>query len=701
MIAFTRTSYSSFMLGILFAANLSVAKAQKSSRTDSLLKEYNTNSNPISQQKALFEVSNLFDVQNNEEALSKLEQELKKTYKKINNPEALAYAYHTLCTYRQHYQDYDSAFYWLDKSYATALTTTNDELKFLAQKRFARINYVNGNLTAAIEANKKAVVWAKNIHNMDAYAFCYENMAQCYTNLMSYDKAMENYLICKSILDTCKSISPKKLIVRKAFLNQYLGDHFSLQKKNALARKYYKESFKNFSSAKDTSNLARSLAAMAYTYDVVKDRDSALACLDNVVKNYPDYIQSHDFDDRLNVAVLYSDYANIYHSNKEYDKAIAYWKKAKKEFEALKMQYNLSIVEYDMGMMHLDVLKDYTKALVYCQHAYDIANEIDYVDNKRDACDCLSRAYKAKGDYVKALKYAQEYILLNDSVINDEKKQKTIELQSKFEFTVREDSINAANTLLQQQQEAEIKNRSLIGIALGIGLISLCIILYLINKRAKLLQETQIQTQKNLEEKEVLLREIHHRVKNNLAVISGLLYLQKNRVSDETIKGVLLEGQNRIDSMVLVHEMLYQSNNIAAIDLKSYLSKLISQIANGFESKVFNFTIAGTATLEPKQAVPLGLILTELITNIYKYAYPDTQTGTFGLSITNMDGNQLLIVLKDNGKGLPNDFDINNSKTLGIKLVKMLCQQMKAVLNFSTNQGTEVSMLFNINKGLE
>lgn len=674
---------------------------QNTKRTDSLTATYRRSGSVYLQQKALFELVNIYDVANKEEQLASLEKELKGTYSKITDPEALAYAYHTLCTFRQHYQDYDSAFYWLDKSYTTALPTSNDELKFLAQKRFARINYVNGNLTAAIEANQKAVKWAKSINNMDAYAFCYENMAQCYTNLMSYDKAMENYLKCKSILDTCKSISPKKLIVRKAFLNLYLGDYFSLQKNNVQARKYYLQSCRNFQLVKDTSYLARTLSSMAYTFDLVKEKDSALACLNNVVNDFPSYINSKNLDDRVNVGVLYSDYANIYHANNEYDKAIYYWNKAKAVFSALKMQSNLSIVEYDMGMMYLDGKHDYKKALTYCQNAYKIANEIDYVDNKRDACDCLSRAYKAKGDYVKALKYAQEFIALNDSVINDEKKQKTIEMQSKFEFTVREDSINAANTLLQQQQEAEIKNRSLIGVALGIGILSLCIILYLINRRAKLLQETQVQTQKNLEEKEVLLREIHHRVKNNLAVISGLLYLQKNRVNDETIKAVLLEGQNRIDSMVLVHEMLYQSNNIAAIDLNSYLNKLIVQIANGFEGNVLSYTINGTATLEPKQAVPLGLILTELITNIYKYAYPDKNHGQFELIIQPEAEDQLKIILKDHGKGLPEGFDITaKSKTLGLKLVKLLCQQMDAELQFESNGGTMVRIGLSLRKDL-
>lgn len=538
-----------------------------------------------------------------------------------------------------------------------------------------------GNFKQAIKWHEKALAIREQAGLKSGIADCYNNIAGIYERMGLLNQSLINFLaglkIYESIHDT--------LGITRIHGNIGLIYH-GLKKYDEEIRSQYK-ALALARTNNNTRSMAHNYTNLGNAYVMKENYKQAFKNLQAAI---PIYLQHHDL---LSLAYNYNIIGLCYYNQKDYKNAIIYYRKAYENYTKMDNKGGLASTATNIGITYLN-FKDYGNAQKFLQEGLVYSKEVNGFENLRAVYEGLASLDSIQGNYKSALNHYRLFIANRDSLLNKENIEKITQTRMEYEFgKEREQSI--------AQQNSELRTRNIITIALSIGCVFIVIIALLLFRRSQFMKKVQVQTQKNLEEKEVLLREIHHRVKNNLAVISGLLYLQKNRVSDETIKGVLLEGQNRIDSMVLVHEMLYQSNNIAAIDLQSYLNKLITQIAIGFESKVLTYTIEGTATLEPKQAVPLGLILTELITNIYKYAYPEIKSGSFQLSITNMDANQLLIVLKDNGKGLPDDFDINKSKTLGLKLVKMLCQQMKAVLNFANTNGTEVSMLFSINKGLE
>lgn len=195
---------------------------------------------------------------------------------------------------------------------------------------------------------------------------------------------------------------------------------------------------------------------------------------------------------------------------------------------------------------------------------------------------------------------------------------------------------------------------------------------------------------KSLQEKEVLLKEIHHRVKNNLQIIASLFSIQSRYIKDDAVLNVLRESQNRVKAMALVHERLYRSEDIAHIDLTEYMTFLVSSL--------FQFYNVSTArvrfTVDMKQvpvdihtAIPIGLIVNELVSNSMKYAFPGDARGEIAITGTK-EGNRIDLVVKDTGIGIPEDFNWHNAQSLGLRLVIMLTDQMNGTIERMPGPGT-------------
>ena len=209
-------------------------------------------------------------------------------------------------------------------------------------------------------------------------------------------------------------------------------------------------------------------------------------------------------------------------------------------------------------------------------------------------------------------------------------------------------------------------------------------------------KKAEEQIKQSLREKEALLREIHHRVKNNLAVISSLLGLQAESVTDESLRRSLQETQQRMKSMALVHEHLYQKKDFSRINYKDFIIDVIKELEsiyhkpNGTIEIKFNIE---DLTLDIDAAIPCSLIINELVTNAYKYAFPDNRSGELGISFAKED-DAYILTIKDNGIGLPEDVDYRNSNTLGLQIVNVLCKQLRGTLQMRVDRGTEAVITF-------
>lgn len=211
-------------------------------------------------------------------------------------------------------------------------------------------------------------------------------------------------------------------------------------------------------------------------------------------------------------------------------------------------------------------------------------------------------------------------------------------------------------------------------------------------------KQAEEELRRALEEKEVLLREVHHRVKNNLQVISSLLHLKCQSVEDRAMQAVLDDTQMRVRSMALLHENLYRTGKMDRVECESYLANLCGRIAYTLDTGKTGISLKTAVwpadlTIDLDQAAPCGLIITELVTNACKHAFPDGRRGEVRVEMKEQDG-EITLTVRDNGAGLPEDVDVESGRTLGLDLVRGFAQQMRAKLRWERSAGTSCELRF-------
>jgi two-component sensor histidine kinase len=220
-------------------------------------------------------------------------------------------------------------------------------------------------------------------------------------------------------------------------------------------------------------------------------------------------------------------------------------------------------------------------------------------------------------------------------------------------------------------------------------------------QRAKASEQVTATLRASEERKEALLREVHHRVKNNLAVICSLFYLQSMHTKDEETVQIFRDMENRVHSMALVHESLYGSENLARIDFAEYAQALAKDILASHGSP--GPPVQLKSDLEPivmsaDLAVPCGLILNELISNAFKHGFPGSVGGEIRLILRKGTDGKCSLFVDDSGRGIPADLDVNESKSLGLRLVRSLSQQIRGSFDFvKTDSGTSARLQFTVN----
>ena len=218
-------------------------------------------------------------------------------------------------------------------------------------------------------------------------------------------------------------------------------------------------------------------------------------------------------------------------------------------------------------------------------------------------------------------------------------------------------------------------------------------------------KKAEEKVKQSLEEKEVLLKEIHHRVKNNLQVISSLLYLQSLSLKDDEIIALFEDSQSRIKSMALIHEKLYQSKDFGEIDFKEYVNSLIQNLSRSNTKKGVEIQTkvqVENIKLSLDTAISCGLMVNELITNAFKYAFPQDWLGskgtdfdpTLNINIEEIEQKKYLMIISDNGIGVPTDLDIENTESLGLKLVNSMVNQLNGSLSIDRENGTQFKIQF-------
>lgn len=325
----------------------------------------------------------------------------------------------------------------------------------------------------------------------------------------------------------------------------------------------------------------------------------------------------------------------------------------------------------------------------------------------------ISEGYRALSDIahmrrqdVSALEYYRQYNAWDDSVFSDTKQQSLANVQSRAALAQKELEVQyRTNEKTQENKILKLQNGNLINTLIGAGIVALMLILlaFLVMRMNrikeednKLLKQQKQQIELQSQEKDTLMLEIHHRVKNNLQIVSSLLNLQANSMTDENAIMALRESQNRVKSIALIHQKLYAQEALSAILLEEYINQLSADLKSVFNAQLVTIRCAvypPHLRLNMDTSIPLGVILNELITNSIKYAQVNKPGGLISIDLKdNLDGTCTL-QYADNGIGMPDSFDFKRAVTLGMRIVNELTRQIRGTLSYSGEGGSRFTLL--------
>lgn len=356
-----------------------------------------------------------------------------------------------------------------------------------------------------------------------------------------------------------------------------------------------------------------------------------------------------------------------------------------------------SLIIYDL------FTKDYKHGLMFLTLNKQVLDKWNVGTKKADNIRQWYKLDSIRGDYKSGFNHLLAYKALTDSIFNEKKSRQIGQLQVEHETQQKEDHIKllTQQTVLDQTQlkSAQFtRNVTMAGIAVFILFAGIIYWRYREKQRINLLitqQNTELQ--KLIKEKEWLLKEVHHRVKNNLHTVICLLESQALYLENDALKAIEI-SRHRIYAMSLIHQKLYQSDDIKVVNMGTYLAEFITYLEESFgQPEHIKISLqAEPVLLSAGQAIPIGLIVNEAITNAYKYAFPDNKAGEINVALK-MNQDQVLLSVKDNGVGFKQTHD-KQVTSLGLELIKGLALDLRGELNLETQNGTTVEVSFNIDR---
>jgi len=566
------------------------------------------------------------------------------------------------------------------------------ELNYLAGDYIQSVNVLNGTLD-----DKK-----NNLTASDSMEI-YDNLKKSYYKLYLYPEIFEvNSKIQRLIKNGAEYPLWSYNMNSKLYRNLYQFD------KAVLALKKEIKELKK-SKTRDSLIIPSAYNDLGYYYYESKKNDSALVNFNKSLEYAEKSLKNISNEQYQQIsAVVKGNIAEIYVGRKMYNEAIPLLLedvrvgvKSKINIGSTVNSYNLLAICYlELGDFE-NVNEIFNNIKPFVVELSDNPSLVGYLKNKANYYNKIQNSDSSNYYYKEAFKVKDfidvkgknQILASNELIYNITEEHRLLE-KHKTEF---------------KNQELSLKNKQkniLIFFAL-ILLLLLVLSLYnsykLKKSRKEVREKNKEITLKNkqvkmaLSEKEVLLKEVHHRVKNNLQVISGLLELQNISVTDESVKLALKEGQNRIQSVALVHKMMYQSENVSKVNMQKYLEELLQVLELSYANSQKNIQTdinAMGVDLDITLAVPISLIVNEAVCNAYKHAFENKNSGIIEVAIIKEKETTYSLLIKDDGVGLSEDFDVKQLKSIGFDLIYGLARQLKGKLAVNSTSGTEIKITF-------
>lgn len=650
------------ILHLLLLFTFAICFSQSKKKVDSLetvLKKYDLKSNPVLslfdsvKVKTLNELSFTFIDYNPEKAISYSKEALALALK-IKFEKGIGTSYSNLGRIYNNMGNHQMAIDYINKSIVKFQQTGNEIGLSNSYNELGIVFSKMGNYPEAIKNNISALKLYEKQKNKYAISSAYVNIGLLYKQQQDYDKALQNYF---KALETVKNENNEDGNYVRAFTYNNMGHLYLKQKKT----------------------------------------EEALNILLSAKKIGAPFNNSY-FDSDTNKAI-----GDCYLSKENYSKALDLYNESLQQ--SIKNEDQVGISESYINIGYANFKQgNSSKAIENSNKGLAIAKKIGQLEWQKNAYQNLAEIYNTTKNYKLAYDNQVLFKQANDSMFNTEKNKKVTELQLTYEFDKKQEA-----TKIQQQKkdailELEAKKQRMTTYFVLLALIFVSGFAFWIyynlkqnQKQKKIIEEQKSlvetqneQIQHSLTEKETLLREIHHRVKNNLQIISSLLNIQSQDIKDENVLSSIQEGQSRVQAMSLIHQNLYQSEHLNNVDIENYLRELVVYLSGMFEgsSKSINVSIETSGIqFDIDTAIPLGLIVNELVSNAYKYAFESNQKGNIHINIKSINDIEYELNVNNDGKSLPEDFDSKKTKSLGLKLVSILSRQLRGGLSAKSDKG--------------
>ena len=561
--------------------------------------------------------------------------------------------------------------------YLDSISYNKPKLRLSFYNQYASYLYRNGKNKEGLKINSKGIELSKS--------YDYKNILFEYLQLKSYgfinesiaDSALYYANEAERIALKHNDLLESKLyqvFLHKALIESLLGN-------NDERDRFYDKAAESIDSYPDNKKYSYVLSSIVYHYKTTKNYERH-AYYANKLKAY--YFKKDGFsnpDKHISLSSFLS-FENSEEQVQELKKIIGF----------LNDSTINSGKHYQINVMADELINigKQDEAIYYLENSLKRDKSIAPFD-KLSSYILLEQSYILNEDCENALEILQKKTILHDSIRRQEMITQVADFRVKYDTEKKEAQLQILE--LEKEKERQQKNLFTIIAILGIILVGLVTyFLYKNNLKNKRLNSQNILLENTIGEKNTLLREIHHRVKNSFQIVSSLLYLQSENIEDKEAKIAIKEAENRVRSMVLIHQKLYNKDELVGINTKDYFQDLTKDI---FESHQFQEqSITYELDIEPivldlETITPMGLILNELIINVLKHAFKTVdETSKLMISFSKNNG-KLLLKVKDNGKGFKGDI---KTTSFGIKLIKALSKKLKATIDYKSqpNLGTEV-----------
>ncbi len=497
-------------------------------------------------------------------------------------------------------------------------------------------------------------------------------------SLQKYDEALERYI---DILNYLENTSELDLLAKA---NNNLGSCYQVRNDTKTSTAYFVKALDLYRVLKDTFWIANVNSNLGLQYLNDGYLEEAEPHLDEAIKIYD------QIDNKIFKGITLLNRGNLRIEQKAYDQAISDYELSRSLIPEQVSPLINAALKAGMGAA-LSHLGSYSRALPLLLQSLKEAEAINHADQIKESHKALAELYRAIGKFEKSLVHYEQYIAVKDSLFIVAEDSKLADALTRYESEKKENEIvllNSKNEVQETKLAARSRQLLIVGVSaiVLLGLLSLVGVLYKKNRDQKNIIASA------LNDKDTLLKEIHHRVKNNLQVISALLTLQTKYVKDHQAIQALQEGQGRVQSMALIHQDLYQHDNLKGVNTKEYFEKLVQNLVQTYnsENRVIKVDYDIDAILlDVDSMIPLGLVVNELTSNALKHGLKQEGTGEIFISLREQNG-QLVLRLRDTGPGA--DIENMQTKSFGYSLIRSFARRLDADLTIKNQEGLSVQM---------